>query len=64
MEKEEEILNIKIKYENLNKSLNEDYSEQRFRKSSRNTPIFKPSSFSIINGKPLNSDFNLSSQRS
>ena len=48
MEKDEEILNIRIKYENLNRSINDEYSEQRFKKSSR-TPIFKPSNFAACN---------------
>ncbi|CAD8107111.1 unnamed protein product [Paramecium sonneborni] len=68
MEKDEEILTLRIKIENINKIMNEDHqglSEQRNRKNSKNTPLFKPSSFGNINGNfKLNQDFVLSSQRS
>ncbi|CAK88705.1 unnamed protein product (macronuclear) [Paramecium tetraurelia] len=68
MEKEEEVLTLKIKIENLNKMMNEDHSglsEQRNRKNSKHTPLFKPSSFANISGNfKLNQDFVLSSQRS
>ncbi|CAD8115642.1 unnamed protein product [Paramecium primaurelia] len=68
MEKEEEILTLRIKIENINKIMIEDHqglSEQRNRKNSKNTPLFKPSSFANISGNfKLNQDFVLSSQRS
>ncbi|CAD8178578.1 unnamed protein product [Paramecium octaurelia] len=68
MEKDEEILTLKLKIESLNKIINEEHqglSEQRYRKPGKNTLLLKPSSFAnMTESLKFNQDLVLTSQRS